>query len=163
MTVLIINIAAAAALIVSLAASRKKTLAALKRAWKRFRSLLPAFLLMLCLVALVLAFLSDEMIIRVLGKDEILASTAFAALIGSIVFMPGFVVFPLSGILLGKGVPYMDLSAFTTTLMMVGVLTFPIEKAYMGTKATVIRNLVSFFIALAVALAAGIAFGELGG
>ena len=117
---------------------------------------------MLVLVALVLALISDEMIIRVLGKDEILVSTALAALIGSVVFMPGFVVFPLSGILLGKGVPYMVLAAFTTTLMMVGVLTFPIERVYLGTKAAVLRNILCLFVALAVALSAGLVFRELG-
>lgn len=161
MTILIINIAAGLALCVSLAVSRKKTLSALKTAWKRFYSLLPAFLLMLSLVALVLAIVSDELIIRLLGRENLAVSAALAALIGSAVFMPGFVAFPLAGILLGKGVPYTVLSAFTTTLMMVGVLTFPLERSVMGTRAAVLRNGISFFIALAVALATGLVFGEL--
>ncbi len=54
----------------------------------------------------------------------------------------------------------MVLSAFTTTLMMVGVLTYPIEKEYFGMKVTVIRNVISFFIAIIVALVIGIFFGE---
>ena len=45
-------------------------------------------------------------------------------------------------------------------LMMVGVLTYPVEKAYLGAKATLIRNLISFAIALVVALATGLFFGE---
>ncbi len=56
--------------------------------------------------------------------------------------MPGFIAFPLSGILLSKGVPYMVISAFTTTLMIVGVLSYPVEKAYFGTKVTIMRNVV---------------------
>jgi hypothetical protein len=75
--------------------------------------------------------------------------------------MPGFIAFPLCGILLETGVPYMVLSAFTTTLMMVGVLTFPVERAYLGTKVTIIRNVISFVIALTVAIITGIAFGEI--
>ena len=55
----------------------------------------------------------------------------------------------------------MVLSAFTTTLMMVGVLTYPIEKEYFGMKITVIRNIISFFIAIIVALVTGIFFGEM--
>ena len=55
----------------------------------------------------------------------------------------------------------MVLSAFTTTLMMVGILTYPIEKNYFGTKVTIIRNLISLFIALIVALSIGVFFGEL--
>ena len=55
----------------------------------------------------------------------------------------------------------MVLSAFTTTLMMVGVLTFPIEKEYFGVKVAVIRNVIGLFIALSVAVATGIFFGEI--
>jgi len=54
----------------------------------------------------------------------------------------------------------MVLSAFTTTLMMVGIITFPLEKEYFGVKVTVIRNTISFFIALIVAVITGIFFGE---
>ncbi|GAH23643.1 unnamed protein product, partial [marine sediment metagenome] len=55
----------------------------------------------------------------------------------------------------------MVLSAFTTTLMMVGIITFPLEKEYFGVKVTVIRNIISFFIALIVAIITGIFFGEI--
>jgi uncharacterized membrane protein YraQ (UPF0718 family) len=60
-----------------------------------------------------------------------------------------------------KGVLYMVLSAFSTTLMMVGVLTYPIEKEYFGPRLTILRNIVSFFIALVVALMTGIFFREI--
>lgn len=85
----------------------------------------------------------------------------FASLFGSITLMPGFIAFPLCGILLKKGVLYMVLSAFTTTLMMVGVFTYPIEKEYLGTKVTMVRNVIGFFIALIVAVMTGIFFGEI--
>ena len=55
----------------------------------------------------------------------------------------------------------MVLSAFTTTLMMVGVLTYPVESAYLGAKVTVIRNALGFLTALVVAAATGLVFGEL--
>jgi hypothetical protein len=55
----------------------------------------------------------------------------------------------------------MVLSAFTTTLMMVGVLTYPVEKAYLGIRVTIMRNAVSFVIALIVAVITGFFFGEL--
>jgi len=96
-----------------------------------------------------------------LGNSSKFISVLLASFIGSITLMPGFVAFPLSGILLTKGVPYMVLSAFTTTLMMVGIITFPLEKEYFGVKATVIRNIISFFIALIVAVITGILFGEI--
>jgi len=64
--------------------------------------------------------------------------------------------------LLEKGVNYMVLSALTTTLMMVGVLTYPIEKAYFGAKITIIRNIISLLISFIIAIVIGLCFGELG-
>ena len=55
----------------------------------------------------------------------------------------------------------MVLAAFTTTLMMVGVLTYPIEKEYFGMKVTIMRNVISLFIALVVAVMTGIFFREI--
>jgi uncharacterized membrane protein YraQ (UPF0718 family) len=75
--------------------------------------------------------------------------------------MPGFIAFPLCGILLKKGVSYMVLSAFSTSLMMVGILTYPVEKAYFGVRVTVIRNIISLLIAVFTALIIGLYFGEL--
>lgn len=82
-------------------------------------------------------------------------------MLGSITLMPGFVAFPLCGILLHQGVKYMFLSAFSTALMMVGILTYPFEKAYLGTRLTVLRNLLGLIIAIIIALATGLAFGEI--
>ncbi len=116
---------------------------------------------MLILVSIILFLFPDEVISSYLNNSSKFISVLLASFIGSITLMPGFVAFPLSGILLTKGVPYMVLSAFTTTLMMVGIITFPIEKEYFGVKVTIIRNIISFFIALAVAVMTGIFFGEI--
>lgn len=151
----------AAALLASLIADRRKTLQALKIALGRFLKLLPPFLTMLSLVALILTALPSEVFVRYLGGDNLALTTGAAALLGSISLMPGFIAFPLSGLLLKQGVPYIVLAAFTTTLMMVGVVTFPIEQHYMGTKITLVRNLMSLLTALAVALIIGLYFGEL--
>jgi uncharacterized membrane protein YraQ (UPF0718 family) len=75
--------------------------------------------------------------------------------------MPGFVVFPLAGLLLEKGVSYVVLAAFTTSMMMVGVLTFQIEKEYFGTKLTIIRNLMGLLMAIIVSGVIGILLGGL--
>lgn len=149
------------ALLLSLFFSREKTSHALKIAARRFINILPVFLIMLILVSAALYFVPDDIIVRYLGSDNPFSSFIFAALIGSVVIMPGFIAFPLCGILLETGVSYMVLSAFTTTLMMVGILTFPVERAYLGVKVTVIRNVISFFIAIIVAIITGIVFREI--
>jgi uncharacterized membrane protein YraQ (UPF0718 family) len=149
------------ALVISLIANGKKTLNAARIALKRFLAILSAFLTMLILVSFVLFLLPDKLITQYLGSDNILTGVLCGSLFGSITLMPGFIAFPLCGILLKKGVLYMVLSAFTTTLMMVGVLSFPIEKAYFGTKVAILRNSLSFLIALVVAVMTGIFFGEI--
>lgn len=148
-------------LLISAIADRKKTLKALKISYKKIIKILPAFLTMLIFVSIILFFVPDEMISNYLGNNNRLIGLISASLFGSITLMPGFVAFPLCGILLKKGVSYMVLSAFTTSLMMVGVLTYPIEKEYFGAKVTIARNVISFFIALIVSLAIGLFFGEL--
>jgi len=149
------------ALLASLIASRERTLNALKVAAKRFINILPAFLLMLILVSIVLFLVPDRVISSYLGHDNKFIGVLLGSAIGSITLMPGFIAFPLCGILLKKGVLFMVLSAFTTTLMMVGVLTYPVEKQYLGAKVTIMRNAISFFIALAIAVMTGIFFGEI--
>jgi len=154
-------IIAGLAVLISFVVNREKTLKALKIAARRFINILPAFLVMLILVSIVLFLVPDEVISTYLGIDNRLVGVFWASLFGSITLMPGFIAYPLCGILLKQGVPYMVLAAFATTLMMVGVLTYPIEKQYFGIKVTVVRNVISLFIALVVAVMTGIFFGEI--
>jgi uncharacterized membrane protein YraQ (UPF0718 family) len=152
----------AAALVISLAASRTRTTAALRLAARRLVGILPAFVTMMVLFSLTITLLPHDMVARLIGGESGCLGVVIAAGAGSIVFMPGFIAFPLSGALLRQGVPYMVLAAFTTTLMMVGVVTYPLERRYFGRSVTLIRNGVSLLIALAAAAAIGLAFGELG-
>ena len=154
-------IATGLALLLSFIINREKTFKAVKIAFRRFVNIFPAFLGMLILVSIVLFLIPDKLISNYLGKNNIFIGVLFASFFGSITLMPGFIAFPLCGILLKKGVLYMVLSAFSTTLMMVGVLTYPIEKEYFGVRLTILRNIVSLFIALVVALMIGIFFQEI--
>jgi len=45
--------------------------------------------------------------------------------------------------------------------MMVGAVTFPLERKYLGTRIALTRNAVSLLIVLTVAMATGFFFGEL--
>lgn len=150
------------ALLASLAADRGKTVKGLEIALKRFMKILPAFLTMLVSVSVILFFLPGSVIYRFLSATGLWAGLAAAVVLGSVTLMPGFIAFPLCGILLAQGVPYMVLSGFTTTLMMVGIVTYPIEKELFGNRLALYRNLVSLGIAIIVALVTGLVFGELG-
>lgn len=139
---------------------KNKTLDGLKIALKKFINILTPIILVLILVSLVLFFIPETLISKYLSNGNKYIGVLIASLFGSITMMPGFIAFPLGGILKQNGVSFMVISAFTTTLMMVGVLTFPVEKTYFGTKVAVLRNVLSFFIAIAVAIITGILFGE---
>lgn len=151
----------AIALLVSLGLSRDKTVQAVRLAAKRLLKIMPAFVTMMVLFSVTITLLPQELVARLIGRESGFLGVAVAAGIGSIVFMPGFIAFPLSGALLKQGIPYMVLAAFTTTLMMVGVVTYPIERQFFGPAVTVIRNGISLVIALIAAVAIGLVFGEL--
>lgn len=141
--------------------NKNKTKKAYKVAIKKLINIIPSLIAMVILVSVVLYFTPEKTIVTVLGKNNKFLGVVLGLFFGSITLMPGFITFPLAGILLEKGVLYMVLSAFTTTLMIVGVLTYPLEKTYFGTKVTIMRNSISLIIAIFVALATGLAFGEL--
>lgn len=157
----ILYAATAIALAASALASRAKTAAAVKLAVVRLGRVLPAFLFMLVLLAVAVTLAPRELISRLLGQGSGALGVGIAAAIGSVTLMPGFIAFPLAGALRQQGVPYMVLAAFTTTLMMVGVLTFPLESRYFGRGVALVRNVIGLLIALAAALAIGLVFGEI--
>ena len=148
---LIVYIAAAVLLSVSFLKDKGKTLSALKKAWKAFENILPQFLGVLVLTGIIIAVLNPQTISRIIGKDSGWLGTLGAALVGSITLIPGFVAFPTAALLLQNGAGYMQIAAFVSTLMMVGVVTFPIEKVYFGVKIAVIRNVLAFFFSFLVA------------
>jgi uncharacterized membrane protein YraQ (UPF0718 family) len=73
--------------------------------------------------------------------------------------MPGFVAFPLAAALLKSGAGYMQLAAFVSALMMVGVVTIPIERKTFGMRATLTRNIAAFCYSLVVAVVMGVVLG----
>ena len=140
---------------------REGSLEAARSAWSLFRGILPMFVIVMVLTSLSFGLISEEVLLELLIGRGLLAGSVIGAAAGSVAAIPGFVAFPLSGILLGKGVPYTVIAAFTTTLMMVGVVTFPLERQYLGARAALVRNLAGLTMALVVSVAVGIFFGEL--
>lgn len=146
-------------LAVSFIFDREKTYKSIKRGWMKITRILPGYLKLLILLSLIL-LIPESMIVRFLGGNNILLGLILGLLIGSITMMPGFIAYPLAGILVSRGVSYMVIAAFISTLMLVGILTYPVEKEYMGVKATIYRNIAGFIIGGIIALAAGVFYGE---
>lgn len=142
-------------LILSLIKDKKKTKMALKKAWKAFENILPEFLVVILLVGLLLAILNPETISKIIGAESGWLGVILAAIIGSITLIPGFVAFPTAAILLENGAGYMQIAAFVSTLMMVGIVTMPVEIKYFGKKISILRNVLAFFFSLVVAILIG--------
>jgi uncharacterized membrane protein YraQ (UPF0718 family) len=145
-----------ACLILSLVVDRRKTFEGAKRGFKMFLNLLPALLLVLILVSVFLYLVPQQTIVKLLGAKSGILGVAIAAVVGSISLIPAFISFPLARILLVKGVSYTAVAVFITTLIMVGVLTLPIEFKYFGKRAAIMRNLLSFIGALIIGYLIGL-------
>jgi len=146
----ILAIIAAIAIIASLIADLRKTWVGIKKGLMLFLKILPAILSVLILVSIFLYLLPNEIIVDYLGKDAGLTGYVFAAIAGSIALIPGFIAYPLAGILVKTGVSYPVIAVFITTLMMVGILTLPVEIKFFGVRASLIRNTLYFFGAIII-------------
>ena len=120
-----------------------------------FLKLLPVLIIMLALVSIVLFLIPNETLVKYMGEGSGIKGWVTAALIGSIALIPGFIAYPLCGILIDNGVAYSVIAVFITTLMMTGFLTLPVEAKFFGWKVSVIRNLVSLAAALFIGLIMG--------
>ena len=142
--------------IISLIKDKKKTFAAMKKSKGMMGNMLGEIVAIVFLIGLILTFIPPETIKSVLGSANTLVSTVVSALVGSITLIPAFVAFPLVGSLIDAGASIVPAVAFLTTLTMVGIVTFPLEKKEFGTEFTLARNALSFGFAIAIALTMGV-------
>jgi len=134
---------------------RKKTLMGLKKGWKMFQNIAIPFVNILILVSLALYVLPPSVIIGYLGPESGWAGQMIAALVGSITLIPGFISYPIASVLIKAGASYAVVATFMTTLMMVGVVTLPLEIKYFGRNVAVLRNVLNFFAAIVIGTCVG--------
>jgi len=145
-----------AAFIASLVKDKQKTFNSMKMAKGMMKNMVGQIIGILLLIGLILTFIPPEVIKNVLGESNLFISTVISALVGSITLIPAFVAFPLVGSFVDAGASIVPAVAFLTTLTMVGIVTFPLEKQEFGLKFATIRNIFSFVFAIMIALAMGV-------
>jgi len=143
-------------LVISFFRDRQKTKMALVKAWKAFENILPQILTIFLVIGFALAIFPPEMIRKLLGSESGIWGVLAAAAIGSVTLIPGFIAFPLAAALLKSGAGYMQLAAFVSTLMMVGIITIPIERKTFGLRSTITRNATAFAFSFVVAIVMGV-------
>lgn len=142
--------------ILSIIKDKKKTLNAVKMSGGMMKDMASEIVAILFLIGLILTFIPPDTIKNYMGGSNTLLSTIAFAFVGCITLIPAFVAFPLVGSLLDAGASIVPVVAFLTTLTMVGVVTFPLEKKEFGSKFTIIRNSLSFIFAIIIALLMGV-------
>lgn len=156
MTVIILLILTVILMCLSIIKSRNKSKQAVSIAKKMFLNTSAEVIGVMAIVGLLLALFPPDLIKEILGGENKILSTIYGALVGTITIMPAFIAFPLSKSLYISGAHLVAIAAFLTTLTMVGFATFPIEVKHFGKKFTVIRNVISFLMALIIAFGIGV-------
>lgn len=146
-------------LIISFFKDKQKTMMALKKAWKVFENILSELLGIFIIAGVALSLLSPELIGRIIGGQSGWVGVGLSALVGAITLIPGFIAFPMASLLLKNGAGYAQIAAFVSSLMMVGVVTLPIEIQYFGKRLSVWRNVSAFIFSLIVAHIMGMVMG----
>ncbi|MGM0650692.1 MAG: permease [Bacteroidota bacterium] len=131
-------------LLVSFIANKHKTLEGLKIGTRQFLKLLPTLLSVIILVSIAMYFIPEQTLIKYFGDQAGTLGYVAAGIVGSVSLIPGFISYPLAGMLVESGVGYGVIALFITTLKMVGVMTIPLEAKYFGLKVTLWRNALSF-------------------
>lgn len=147
--------AAVGALLLSFFKDRGKTVQALQKAWRSVENILPQLLALLLLVGMVLSVLNAGTISKLLGSQSGVLGMAIAAVLGSVTLIPGFVAFPLAAALLHAGAGWGQITMFVTTLMMVGIVTLPMEIQYFGKPTAIKRNLLALLYAVGISFLIG--------
>ena len=155
MDILFFYVLAVAGVAWSYAKDRQKTKQSLKKALKSFEHIFPAFALILLLIGATMAVVSPAAVTHLLGADSGFGGMVTAALIGSITLIPGFIAFPLAKAVLDMGAGIMQVAVFISTLMMVGVVTAPMEIQFFSRKTMLLRNGFSLLFSFLVAFILG--------
>lgn len=143
-------------ILVSFFLDREKTIIGIKKGFKMLFNIILPFLNILILVAIVLYLIPQSTIVNYLGPNSGIKGYFLSAIIGSITLIPGFISYPIAASLISKGASYSVVAIFMTTLMMVGVVTLPLEIKYFGKKAAIIRNILNFVFAIIIGILIGV-------
>jgi len=121
-----------------------------------FCNVLLPFLSILILVSILLYVIPPSQIIKYLGEDSGVIGLFIAAVVGSVMLIPGLISYPIAGGLIQQGASYAVVATFMTTLMMVGVVTLPLEIRYFGRTVAVTRNSLNLAAAIIIGLCVGL-------
>ncbi|WP_456465028.1 permease [Desulfurobacterium sp.] len=154
-TALIINGFTFLCLTAALKKDREKTKKALKIAGKSSLRILPMVVIVILIIGIILGFIPKSEIAKIVGEKAGFKGILIVALLGAILHIPSIISFPLAASLLKSGASVTSVAVFITTLTMIGIVTLPIEIRELGKKIALLRNGLSFIIAIIIGLIMG--------
>ena len=124
---------------------------ALKRSTNQFVNLIPVLLGVVLLIGLFNAFISEELLSSIFAGNPA-SDTFLGALFGSILAGNPINSYVIGGEALGYGVSLYAVTALIIAWVSVGVIHLPAEIAAFGKKFALLRNGISFIVAIVISL-----------
>ena len=134
---------------------KEKAKKSLKIAGKSFIKIFPMVLTIILIIGLLLGFVPPEQISKFIGEQSGIGGVLLIGALGALMHIPALLSFPLAASLLESGASVTAVAAFITTLTMIGMVTLPLEIKELGKKMALLRNGISFVIAIIIALIMG--------
>lgn len=138
------------------ARSRDKAVAAARSGMKQLGSILPTFLAVFGIVGLFEVFVPPAMIERWLGASSGATSLLVGAGVGAVAAGPPPAAFPIASTLLKGGAWPPAIAAFIVSWVLVGVASLPFEAKTFGWRFALLRNGLSFVVAMLIGLGMGV-------
>jgi len=154
-TAIIINGIAVAALILAFIKDKDKAVKSLRIALKSFIKMLPMIFIIIIAIGLLLGFIPPDQISRFVGDQSGIGGVILIGIVGALMHIPALLSFPLASSILENGASITAVTAFITTLTMIGMITLPFEIKILGKKIALLRNGISFVIAILIAFIMG--------
>jgi uncharacterized membrane protein YraQ (UPF0718 family) len=108
------------------------------------------------LIGILLVVFDPATINRLIGASSGWLGVLIASVIGSITLIPGFIAFLTAALLLKGGAGLVQIAAFVSTLMTVGIVTLPAEIRTFNRRFALLRNGLAYVFSLLVALVMGV-------
>jgi len=155
-TTIFINALALVCLAIGFKKDPAKAKLSLKLAAKSFVRILPTMLAIILIIGLMSGFVPPKTISRVVGRDAGFLGVLTVALLGAVLQIPSLIAFPLAASLLKMGASLTSVAVFITTLTMIGFVMLPLEIRILGKRFALLRNALSFIIAILIGLLIGV-------
>jgi uncharacterized membrane protein YraQ (UPF0718 family) len=158
-TAMVINAFVAVCLVLSLVKDRDKTRISMAVASNAAKRMTPSVLAIIAVIGLIVGFIPPRWIAVTIGAESGFLGVLIAGALGSILFIPALIAFPLAKSLLEMGAGMMSTAAFITTLTMVGFVFLPLEIKELGKRFALLRNGFSLAAAMVIAVIVGLVVG----